>query len=137
MWATYAVFGAFFASLTAIFAKVGLRHVDSNVATAIRSVVILLLAWAVVWSRGSMDDFKGLKWSAILWIVISGLTTGLSWLFFFKALSLGPVSRVAPIDKASVALTILLSFWILKEPMGWKELVGGGLVVAGVFVLMK
>lgn len=137
MWASYAIIGAIFASLTAIFAKIGLKNIDANVATAIRSLVILVLAWSIVLGQGSLGEFKGIDKKALLWILISGLTTGMSWIFFFKALQLGNVSRVAPIDKASVALTIILSFLILREPMGWKELCGGGLVVAGVLVLIK
>lgn len=135
-WAIYALCGAFFASLTAILAKVGLRNMDSNVATAIRSVVILVLAWSVVAWQGNWIQLRDLNRSATLWVVFSGLSTGLSWLFFFKALQLGKISRVAPIDKASVALTLLLSFVVMREPMGWKELIGGGLVVAGVLVLI-
>jgi len=126
MWWVYALLSAFFASLTAIFAKVGIEGVDSDLATAIRTVVILVLAWAIVFYKGGITAIGSLSKFNVLFLVLSGLATGLSWVFYFKALQLGNVSQVAPIDKLSVALTLILSFLFLKEPMSAKTLIGAG-----------
>src|SRR4051812_15130006 len=99
MWWIYALLSAVFAALTAIFAKVGIQGVNSNLATAIRTVVILLVAWAIVLVRGEGKDFTSLSKENYLFLILSGIATGLSWIFYFKALSIGDVSKVAPIDK--------------------------------------
>src|SRR6185437_2033107 len=109
MWKYYAMLSALFASLTAILAKVGLKGINSNLATAIRTVVILFLAWGIVAFSGELKDTRNLTRQNLLFLCLSGIATGLSWIFYFKALSTGPVSKVAPIDKLSVALTIILS----------------------------
>jgi transporter family protein len=104
MWWIYALLSALFASLTAIFAKIGVTHVNSNLATAIRTVIILLVAWGIVFFRGEYKSLHTLSKHNLFFLVISGLATGLSWIFYFKALQVGKVSQVAPVDKLSVAL---------------------------------
>lgn len=136
MWVFYAILSAVFASLTAIFAKIGIKDVDSDLATAIRTVVILVLAWGIAFFKGSTSGIGYLSRFSLLFLILSGIATGLSWLFYFKALQLGNVSQVAPIDKLSVALTIILGFVILKEPITTKTLIGAGLIVAGTVVLI-
>src|SRR5581483_2499357 len=98
-WLIYALLSAFFAALTAILAKIGVKNVDSNLATAIRTVIILLFAWAIVFFQGSANQIKELSKFSIFFLVLSGIATGLSWLFYFRALQLGNASQVAPIDK--------------------------------------
>src|SRR4051812_32485110 len=100
-WVPYALLSALFASLTAILAKVGIRDIDSNVATAIRTTVVLIFAWAIVGARGGSENIATISRHSWLFLVLSGLATGFSWLFYFKALQLGPASRVAPVDKLS------------------------------------
>ena len=136
MWVFYALLSAFFASLTAIFAKIGVKDVDTDLATAIRTVVILVLAWSIAFFRGGTSTIGTLSKHNLLFLVLSGLATGMSWVFYFKALQLGNVSQVAPIDKLSVALTIILAVVILKEPINAKEMLGAGLIIAGSLVLI-
>lgn len=131
-WVIYAILSAFFASLVAIFGKIGIKGVDSNLAVAIRTVVIVVFAWGIVWLQGNAHDlFKISKYSYIF-IVLSAIATGLSWLFYYKALQIGEASRVAPIDKLSLALTIILAFVILGEKPTVGNVTGGLLVTAGV-----
>ena len=136
MWWIYALLSAFFAALTAIFAKVGVKDIDSNLATAIRTVVILFLAWGIVLFRGTSTPINGLSKQNLLFLILSGLATGLSWVFYFKALQLGKVSQVAPVDKMSVALAIILSFIFLGEPLTAKTIVGASLIIGGTLVLI-
>jgi len=136
MWVIYALLSAVFASLTAIFAKVGIKGVDTDLATAIRTVVILILAWSIALFRGGTSTIHTLSKQNLLFLVLSGFATGLSWIFYFKALQLGNVSQVAPIDKLSVALTIVLAFIFLKEPVTMKEILGAGLIIGGTLVLI-
>src|ERR1700709_1496715 len=117
MWWIFALLSAFFAALTAIFAKIGIKGVDTDLATAIRTAVILILAWGIVLTRGGIQSIGTLTRTNWLFLVLSGAATGLSWIFYFKALQLGNVSQVAPIDKLSVALTVILAFVFLKEPL--------------------
>jgi transporter family protein len=137
MWKYYALLSAFFAGITAILAKMGLKGVSGNVATAIRTVVILFIAWMIVLATGEIKDLKSLTRQNILFLLFSGVATGLSWIFYFKALETGPVSKVAPIDKLSVAIAIGLSVIILKEALDWKTILGGGLIITGTLVLIK
>ena len=131
-WAIYAVLSAFFASLVAIFGKIGVKGVDSNLAVALRTVVIVFFAWGVVLLQGNaMDMFKISKFS-YTFIFLSAIATGLSWMFYYKALQLGEVSRVAPIDKLSIALTIILAMVFLAEKPTLGNVLGGLLVTAGV-----
>lgn len=133
-WALYAVLSAFFASLVAIFGKIGIKGVDSNLAVAIRTVIIVFFAWAIVLVQGNAHEVMKISRYSYLFIILSAIATGLSWLFYYKALQLGEASKVAPIDKLSVALTIILAFLFLGERPTWGNVVGGGLVVAGVLV---
>ncbi len=136
MWWIYALLSALFAALTAIFAKVGIKGVDTNVATAIRTVIILIVAWGIVLFKGSQGSIGNLTRNNWIFIVLSGLATGLSWIFYFKALQLGEVSQVAPVDKLSVALAIVLSIVFLGEPLTWKNAVGALLIISGTLVLI-
>jgi bacterial/archaeal transporter family protein len=133
-WATYAILSAFFASLVAIFGKIGIQGVSSNLAVAVRTVVVLTFAWGIVFAQGTAGQLKG--WSKHTWIfiILSAIATGLSWLFYYKALQIGEASRVAPIDKLSLALTIILALVFLGERPTLGNLLGGSLVVAGVLV---
>lgn len=136
MWWVYAILSALFASLTAIFAKLGVTNVNTNLATAIRTVVVLLLAWGIVWFRNEAKDIQTLSKQNLLFLLISGIGTGLSWLFYFKALQLGNVSQVAPVDKLSVALTIVLSVIFLGESLSLKTAIGAVLIIAGTLVMV-
>lgn len=136
MWWTYALLSAFFASLTAIFSKLGVANINSNLATGIRTVVILVMIWCIVLARGEAKAIGAISRHGLLFLVLSGLATGLSWLCYFKALQLGNVSQVAPIDKLSVALTILLAALFLGESLTLKTAWGAGLIIAGTLVLI-
>jgi len=136
MWKFYAILSALFAAATAILAKVGLKGVNGNVATAIRTVVILFIAWGIVLATGEISQLKTLNKNNLIFLGLSGLATGLSWIFYFKALETGNVSKVAPIDKLSVAIAMGLAFLILKEPIDTKTLIGGGMIVAGSLVIL-
>lgn len=131
MWKLYAVLSAVFASLTAIFCKMGVKGVNSNLATGIRTIVILLLIWGIVFATHSADQIKNLTYKNYLFLIISGIATGLSWLFYFKAIQIGDLSKIAPIDKLSLVLTMILSFIIFKPLV-----LGAGLIVGGVVVLL-
>ena len=133
-WVFYAILSAFFASLVAIFGKIGIRDVDSNLAVAIRTVVIVVFAWAIVWMQGNYSEVFKISRHSYTFIILSAIATGLSWLFYYRALQLGEASRVAPIDKLSVALTIILAFIFLSERPTAGNIVGGLLVTAGVLV---
>lgn len=135
MWWTYALLSAVFAALTAIFAKVGIKGVDTNLATAIRTVVILVLAWAIVFFRGNFS-LGGLTKTNWLFLTLSGIATGLSWIFYFKALQLGKVDQVAPLDKLSVPLAIILAIVFLGEKLTLKDGIGAFLIISGTFVLI-
>lgn len=136
MWLFYAVMAAVMASLTAILAKVGIAGIDSHLATAIRTVVVLLLSWGMVFVTGVQRDIAMLTRHNMVFLVLSGLATGFSWLFYYKALQYGPVSKVAPIDKLSVVLTIVLAAVFLGETVTIKTGVGAALLVAGILVLL-
>ncbi len=135
MWKYYALLSAFFAALTAILAKVGVKGISGNVATAIRTAIVLILAWGIVLFSGELKEVKDLSKANLIFLVLSGLATGLSWIFYFKALETGDVSRVAPIDKLSVVFVMILAFVFLKEPVNAKALVGGVLIATGAIVL--
>ncbi|BAP31241.1 membrane protein [Chryseobacterium sp. StRB126] len=136
MWWVYAILSAFFASLTAIFAKIGITGVNSNLATAIRSVIILLVAWGIVLARSEYKGIPALSRHNLIYLVVSGLATGLSWIFYFKALQVGKVTQVAPVDKLSVALTIVLSIIFLGESLTLKTTIGALLIIIGTLVLI-
>ena len=136
MWKFYAILSALFAAATAILAKVGVKGISGNIATAIRTIIVLFMAWGIVLLSGELGDVKGISKRNLIFLIASGLATGLSWIFYFKALETGPVSKVAPIDKLSVVFVILFSLVLLKEPFDLKLLVGAALIVAGTFVLI-
>lgn len=138
MWKYYALLSAFFAALTAIFAKIGVKDIDSDLATAIRTLVILFIIWGIVLVGNHESGIKNITGQTWLFLILSGVATGLSWLFYFKALQTGDVSRVAPIDKLSVVITICLSFLLLKEPVNVRTVVGALLITGGsIIMLMK
>jgi transporter family protein len=136
MWKWYALLSAFFAALTAILAKLGVKGVNGNVATAVRTLVVLCLAWGIVLFSGELKDMRALNKSNLLFLILSGIATGLSWICYFKALQYGEVSKVAPIDKLSVAFSIILAFVLLKEPMDTKTIIGGLMIVGGSLVIL-
>lgn len=136
MWKYYALLSALFAALTAICAKIGVKDINSNLATAIRTTIILLLTWGIVVFSGRMNEIKDISRHTWCFLVLSGLATGMSWLFYFKALQTGDVARVAPIDKLSVVITILLAFVLLKEPISTKTIIGALLITAGSIVML-
>jgi transporter family protein len=133
-WFTWALLSAFFAGLTAVLAKVGVAHVDSNLATAIRTVVILVFAWSValLTNSQSMGTIGRRTW---IFLILSGIATGLSWLCYFRALQLGEASRVAPVDKLSVVIAIALAAIFLHEKLTWHQWAGGLLIFNGAVVL--
>ncbi len=136
MWKYYAVLAAFFAAATAILAKLGIKGINGNLATAIRTIVILFIAWGIVLASGEISQIKTLTKNNLLFLGLSGVATGLSWIFYFKALETGEVSKVAPIDKLSVAIAMGLAFLILREPIEVKTLIGGLLIVGGSLVIL-
>jgi len=136
MWWIYALLSAVFAALTAIFAKIGVKNIDTDLATAIRTVVILLLAWSLALFKGVAPAMQNLTKQNWLFLILSGCATGCSWIFYFKALQVGKVSQVAPVDKLSVALTIILSVIFLGEALTWKTAIGALLIIAGTVVLI-
>lgn len=135
-WWTYALLSAFFAALTTIFGKIGVSQVSSNLATAIRTIVILLIAWAIVFATGEQTQVGILSRRTLLFLILSGLATGLSWLAYFKALQLGRASAVAPIDKSSLVMIVILAAIFLREPLTWKTALGSLLIVAGTLVFL-
>lgn len=137
MWVLLAVGSAFFAGVTAILAKCGIRKTDSTVATAIRTIVVLIFAWIMVFVAGSQDQLGGLDQMTLLFLILSGLATGASWLCYFRALQLGDVNKVVPIDKSSTILTILLAFLFLGEPIGLFQGIGVVLIAAGTFLMIE
>lgn len=136
MWKYYALLSALFAGATSILAKVGVKGISGNVATAVRTIVILFIAWGIVLFSGQMKEVKGISRTNLLFLVLSGIATGLSWIFYFKALETGDVSKVAPIDKLSVAIAIGLSISILKEPVEPKTIFGALMIVTGTIIII-
>ena len=136
MWKTYALLAAVFAALTAIFSKIGVRNIDSNLATAIRVSFILILTWGIVLFSGTIKSIRTISGHTLGFLFLSAMATGLSWLFYFKAIQAGDVSKVAPIDKLSVAITIFLSIVFLGEPADAKTIIGGVLITLGSLVLI-
>ncbi|MCU1235707.1 MAG: protein of unknown function transrane [Candidatus Solibacter sp.] len=134
-WLTWSLASAVFAALTAILAKVGVAGVDSNLATAIRTVVVLVFTWLLVWINPASGGIGSLTPRNWVFLALSGIATGLSWLCYFRALQLGPASRVAPIDKLSVALVIVLATLVLGERLTWAKGIGGMLIVAGAITI--
>lgn len=136
MWWLYALLSALFAALTAIFAKIGVENVNSNLATAIRTIVVLVMIWLIVFARGEAKTVSELSTKNWIFLGISGVATGLSWIFYFKALQMGEVSKVAGIDKLSLALTIIFAVIFLGETLTWKSAIGAGLIILGTLFLI-
>jgi transporter family protein len=136
MWWIFALLSALFAALTAIFAKIGIHGVDTDLATAIRTVIILILAWAIAIFRGGASTINTLSRHNLIFLCLSGIATGLSWIFYFKALQLGKVSQVAPVDKMSVAIAIILAVIFLGETLTVKSAIGALLIIGGTLVLI-
>lgn len=137
MWMLLAALSALFAGATSILAKIGIRRTDSTVATAIRTVVVLIMAWGMVLLVGSQDQLSGLSGRNLLFLTLSGLATGGSWLCYFRALKLGNVNRVVAVDKSSTVLTILLAFLILKEPFSTVAGAAMVLIAAGTWLMLE
>lgn len=136
LWWIYALLSAFFAALTTIFAKIGVENIDANLATAVRTVVVVFIAWGIVLAQGSISQLTTVPSRTLIFLVISGVATGLSWLFYFKALQIGKAAQVAPIDKSSVVMVILFSAIFLHEPLTLKVILGGLLIIIGTLVLV-
>ena len=134
-WQLWALGSALFAAITAITAKIGVSEVDSNLATAIRTVVIGLFAWIIAWRVGALGEIGHIANRTWIFLGVSGLATGASWLCYFRALQLGPASRVAPIDKLSVVFVIVLAALFLGEPLTWRAVVGGVCIALGAWIL--
>lgn len=134
-WLTWSLLSAFFAALTAILAKLGVAGIDANLATAVRTSVVVVFTWLLAYMTRPADVWQGFSNKTWLFLALSGLATGLSWLCYFHALQVGPASRVAPIDKLSVALVILFAAVFLGERLTWAKGVGGMLIVAGAIVI--
>lgn len=137
MWIAFAVGSAFFAGVTSILAKCGIRKTDSTVATAIRTIIVLIFSWIMVVITGSQNQIATIGGKTLLFLILSGVATGASWLCYFKALQLGDVNKVVPIDKSSVVLTILLAFLFLGEPIGLFQGIGVLLIGVGTFLMIE
>lgn len=136
MWLLFALLSAVFAALTSILAKIGIENVNSNLATAIRTVVVLLLAWGIVFATGGHKGIASVDSRSWMFLILSGLATGASWLCYFRAVQLGSVARVASVDKLSVVLTVILAFVFLHERITSKMLLGALLITAGTVLMV-
>ena len=136
MWFVFAILSAIFAALTSILAKVGIEGVNSNLATAVRTIVVVLMAWFMVFITGNQNGIVDISKKSWIFLILSGLATGASWLCYYKALQLGEASKVVPIDKLSIVITIILAFIFLGEQVTLKTLIGCCLIVAGTFVII-
>lgn len=136
MWLLFAVGSAVFAALTSILAKVGIDGVNSNLATAIRTVVVLVMAWGIVFLTGGQSGISAISKKSWLFLILSGLATGASWLCYYKAIQLGSVSKVVPIDKLSVVITLILAFVFLHEEFTIKSAIGAVLITAGTLIMV-
>lgn len=134
VWWVSAILSALFAALTTIFAKIGVKNINSDLATAIRTIVILIVAWALVAARGQLGGLATLSRHTWLFLILSGITTGLSWLFYYRALQLGEASLEATIDKSSLVIIVLLSALFLNEPFTWRSIIATLLITAGTVV---
>ena len=136
MWILYAFGSALFAGLTAVLAKCGIRKTDSTVATAIRTIVVLIFSWLMVFIVGSQSQLSQIDAKTLLFLVLSGLATGASWLCYYHALQVGAASKVVPVDKLSVVITLALAFVVLHEPFTAKSLIGCALITAGTLFMV-
>jgi len=136
MWVTFAILSAVFAALTSILAKLGIEGTDSNLATAIRTTVVLVMAWGIVFITGIQNQVSNISQKSWIFLILSGIATGLSWLCYYKALQIGDVSKVAPIDKFSIVITMILAFVVLKETLTVKAILGGIFITIGTFIMI-
>ena len=136
MWFIFALLSAFFAALTSILIKIGIQDINSNLATAIRTIVVLIMAWGLVFITGKQNEIFNIGTKNLIFLILSGVATGLSWLFYYRALQIGEVSKVLPVDKFSLVIGMLMAFIILKETITIKTLIGGILITIGTFVLI-
>ena len=136
MWFIFAILSAIFAALTSILAKIGIEGVNSNLATAVRTIVVVLMAWLMVFVTGSQNGFMDISKKSWIFLILSGLATGTSWLCYYKALQIGEASKVIPIDKLSIVITVALAFLFLGEQITLKTLIGCSLIAVGTFVMI-
>ena len=136
MWAIFAILSAIFAALTSILAKIGIEGVNSNLATAVRTIVVVLMAWFMGFITGNQNGIVDISKKSWIFLILSGLATGASWLCYYKALQLGEASKVVPIDKLSIVITIVLAFIFLGEQITLKTLIGCCLIVIGTFIMI-
>jgi transporter family protein len=136
MWFVFALLSSIFAAFTSILAKMGIEGVNSNLATAIRTIVVVLMAWFIVFLTGAQTGLSEISKKSWLFLILSGLATGLSWICYYKALQMGEASKVVPVDKLSIVLTVILAFLILHEQFTIKKLIGILLITAGTFVMI-
>ncbi|MCG6837604.1 EamA family transporter [Fusobacterium polymorphum] len=136
MWFIFAILSAIFAALTSILAKIGIEGVNSNLATAVRTIVVVLMAWFMVFITGNQNGIVDINKKSWIFLILSGLATGASWLCYYKALQLGEASKVVPIDKLSIVITIVLAFIFLGEQITLKTLIGCCLIVTGTFIMI-
>ena len=136
MWVVYAILSAIFAALTSILAKIGIENVNANLATAIRTVVVLILAWGIVLITGKQNGIADISQKSWIFLTLSGLATGASWLFYYKALQIGEASKVVPIDKFSVVIAMILAFVVLGESLTIKTIIGGVLITLGTLAMI-
>ena len=136
MWFVFAILSAIFAALTSILAKIGIEGVNSNLATAVRTIVVLLMAWFMVFITGNQNGIVDISKKSWIFLILSGLATGASWLCYYKALQLGEASKVVPIDKLSIVITIVLAFIFLGEQITLKTLICCFLIVTGTFIMI-
>src|ERR1700761_8038801 len=134
-WVGWAILSAIFAAATALLAKIGVAHVDSNLATAVRTTVVVVFAWGIALALGKHGELRSLDKRTLLFLALSGLATGLSWLCYFRALQMGPASRVAPLDKLSVPLVMLFALLMLGEKLNVATVAGGLLITAGAVIM--
>ena len=137
MWIIYAAGSAFFFWVTSILAKCGIRKTDSTVATAVRTIVIMLFSWVIVWIVGSADQITSIDGKTLLFLIFSGAATGASWLCYFRALQIGDINKVVPIDKSSTVLTIILALIFLREGVSFPKALAVLAIAAGIFLMIE
>ncbi len=135
-WIGWALLSAVFAAATALLAKVGVAHIDSNLATAVRTSVVVVFTWGIALALGKHGEIRSLDRRSVLFLTLSGIATGLSWLCYFRALQMGPASRVAPLDKMSVPLVMVFAWLLLGEKLSAMEIFGGALITVGAMVMV-
>ena len=137
MWLMYAAGSAFFAGITSILAKCGIRKTDSTVATAVRTEVVLIFSWLIAGAAGSVDQVRSVDGKTLWFLILSGLATGASWLCYFRALQLGDINKVVPVDKSSTVLTILLAFILLREGISLPKIAAAAVIAAGILLMVE